>query len=143
MQPGLKWFRYWLSLGLIILSVVLVACFVPPEPHEPVQTYNDKVWHALSYALLMCWFGQLLIGRWHFGLLIALTLMGIGVENLQPLTGRSYEVADMLANFSGAFLVWVMLRFTPFTRLFFYLERIYSSASPVPGLASSPKRRSP
>ncbi|RMD71428.1 MAG: VanZ family protein [Gammaproteobacteria bacterium] len=85
-------------------AVVLLSL----TPAPPAGTSHDKLGHAMAYFLLMAWFAQIHRRRW----LIALGLLGLGIalEYLQILTGRSFEVLDMAADALGIFLAWVLVR---------------------------------
>lgn len=66
-------------------------------------TMGDKVGHALAYAVLTGWFGQLYRGRWPLVLFaLGFILMGVAMEYLQMWGGdRDFEYADMLADTVG------------------------------------------
>jgi len=100
----------WFSLGVLLVSLVVVLSLVSLGPIVAGVTFNDKVAHVVIYAALMGWFSQLFrhdLTR----LLLALgfTALGIGVEFLQGMVPhRQFELLDMLANSSGVLLAWAL-----------------------------------
>ena len=92
-------FYLWVAglFALIILSLL-------PPGSEPSFTniVGDKIRHFTAYAILSL-IACHAVGTWRSrASLCALTLMvSILVEFLQPLTGRDFEVLDIVANMSG------------------------------------------
>lgn len=122
MRRELRYFRWWLVLGWLIVVAVIALSLISKVPiHIPVQ-YSDKVGHVIAYTVLMGWFVQLFQSRkillLHAVFLIA---MGVGLEFLQGYSGRHFEYADMLANCMGVVLGFVLL-FTPLRTLLQSLE---------------------
>lgn len=117
----------WLALGWLCVAAI-VYLSLAPNPPEPMHFRNaDKLEHALAYGLLMLWFSQVYVRRMRR--IFAATLlvaMGIALEFLQGMTGyRSFEYADMLANFIGVLLGWVWAR-TALGRIGHALETMLS-----------------
>jgi len=93
----------WLALGWLWVATVFYFSLMP-NPPEPVSFDGvDKLEHALAYTLLMLWFCQIVVAeRVRILLIIALVVMGVGIEILQGFSGyRYFEYADMLANTTG------------------------------------------
>ena len=117
MRRELKYFRWWLALGWLIVAAVIVLSLVSKLPvHIPVQ-FSDKIGHFIAYAVLMGWFVQLFQSR---GLLIIHAIfligMGVGLEFAQEYRSRHFEYADMVANSVGV-LFGLLLFFTPLRSL--------------------------
>ena len=95
----------------------VVACVVTalilwgtlwPNLQAPIADipFADKLWHMLAFAV---WAGVIATGwRLPAGTVIGgLALAGAAIELIQPLTGRTAELADWGADLSGAVLgVW-------------------------------------
>ncbi len=112
MRQPLRYFQLWLAVGWLFIAVVLQASLTS----TPIQTsgieYGDKIGHFSAYFILVFWFCQLYKNRVHALLFTLFVSMGIVIEFIQGQTGyRSFEVADMLANSSGALLGWWLVRF--------------------------------
>lgn len=106
----LRFKRVWLAMGLFLVSGVTLAS-VTSVPAQVSQMFiNDKITHVVVYAGLMGWFAQIFrhdLTRVFF--VIALCLMGIGIEFIQAATPtRHFEVLDMVANTSGVILAWAL-----------------------------------
>lgn len=92
-------FRLW----MIALAALVVLSLLPPGNEPEISgLVNDKVRHFTAYAvvaLLACLAGR----NWHERLILCFItfMISIAIEFLQPLTGREFEVWDMVANFSG------------------------------------------
>lgn len=127
MRRPLRYFRWWLALGWIIVIAVIVLSLLSNPPIDVSIRFGDKVGHVMAYAVLMGWFVQLFHSR---GLLIihALLLigMGIGLEFLQGYSGRHFEYADMAANTIGV-LFGTLLFFTPLQTLLLRFEERFIS----------------
>lgn len=127
-EPRLTKARLWLAVGLC-LFVAIVAVSLMPMTHVPMPGHTDKIYHALSYAVLMGWWLQLFP---HNGMRIMLALLfigvGAGIEYLQsfhPL--RYFDVADMFANAAGVIVAWG-LGWTRFDQLLLKIEnRIFGA----------------
>lgn len=102
---------YWLALGWLLAAAV---CWfsLTPSPMESGIDQGDKLGHLLAYFSLMAWWGQL-HGRRGWLLLLFLA-MGATLEGLQGLTPqRQPDLADLLANATGATLGWLATRRWP------------------------------
>ena len=117
MRRELKYFRWWLALGWLIVAAVIFLSLLSKVPvHIPVQ-FSDKIGHVIAYMVLMGWFVQLFQSR---GVLIVHALlligMGVGLEFAQEYRSRHFEYADMVANTVGV-LFGLLLFFTPMRSL--------------------------
>ena len=88
---------------------VLVLSFLPPDSVEPIRLRigdSPEIGHVVAYALLVC--GMLLSIRremltlWRgAAIAAALSALGLAIELLQPLVGRSTSVIDFAENEMG------------------------------------------
>lgn len=94
---------------------------------------GDKVGHLLAYGSLSLWFGMIFPDRTRqLGIAVAFAALGATLEFLQGMTGyRSFEVADMVANTTGAVLGWGIAQ-TPLKNALAWIERGLSSAPSSP-----------
>jgi VanZ family protein len=127
----LKYLRFWLILGWGMVFLVAVLSLIPsPQVLGPVLP-SDIVIHLLAYSSLMLWFGCIYsTGRRYLILGLVLILIGIVLEFLQGMTSyRCFEYKDMLVNFFGVLLGWLlsMTRISSF--LIFVEQRIMGSWS--------------
>jgi len=100
--------RTWLALGWLWVAGVCVLSLIPHPPQPLDFAGIDKLWHAMAYAWLMLWFSQVRVERpARISLFLGLSMMGVGIEFLQGISGyRYFEVADMLANAGGVLIGW-------------------------------------
>lgn len=79
-----------------------------PNLQTPIAgiPFADKLWHMLAFA---AWAGVIAAG-WRlpaWAVIAGIALAGAAIELIQPLTGRTAELADLAADLSGAALgVW-------------------------------------
>jgi VanZ family protein len=106
-HPDLKLSLLWLSLGWAMVALVVYLSLTS----NPVDTglsfpYEDKVFHALAYFVLMAWFAQIYHHSLQRNLIaVMLVMLGVTLEYLQSFDpNRYYEYADMLANTTGVVL---------------------------------------
>ena len=86
-------------------AVAIVWLSLTPSPPQVDVDYGDKLGHFGAYGLLMFWFA-LLYPSWpvRARYLIGFIVMGVGLEFLQGMLGRVFDVQDMLANATGVLL---------------------------------------
>ena len=106
-HPDLKLSLLWLSLGCALVALVIYLSLTS----NPVDTglsfpYEDKVFHALAYFVLMVWFAQIYHHSLQRNLIaVMLVILGVTLEYLQSFDpNRYYEYADMFANTAGVVL---------------------------------------
>lgn len=98
-------------IGILIIIAIFIFSLIPGSRNEPLFPHQDKVGHLFSYWLVTFWWEQILSRTEHFKLLIKFTLMGIIIEYLQRQTGyRSFDYFDMLANFIGCLIAFIMAK---------------------------------
>jgi VanZ family protein len=101
---------------LLACAYVLAIIFLSLAPRTPMGgvRVNDKLQHAGAYLVMsVLVFGSLspsmsLLRRLVI-VLIACTLLGVGIELVQPATGRSADVGDAIANAGGAAMGCLMV----------------------------------
>ena len=104
---SLKYRRLWtlIGYGLVVLVIVLslTPSIAPPVDFLPL----DKIFHVLTYAVLMLWFAQLHPKSRYVGLAVGFIALGILLEVLQTqLPTRKGDLWDVAANSLGTFLSW-------------------------------------
>jgi VanZ family protein len=102
---ALRFPRFWLVLGWLLVFLALFVCLVPPGTPgmSGLFAINDKVAHAVGYMALTLWFAGM-YPRSRYPLIgIALFAMGVMVEFLQGWmsVGRNRDALDVLANTTG------------------------------------------
>jgi VanZ family protein len=99
----LRFAKWWLAGGLLLVAVVLSGSLVPGDMVEDAVVWNDKVTHALAYAGLTLWFTGIFPRHRHGWVLLAMFLLGATIEVLQGSMsfGRQGDFADLLANTTG------------------------------------------
>ena len=105
--PDLKLRFLWLTIGYaLVASVVFLSLTSNPIDMEMGLPYEDKVFHAFAYFVLMVWFGQIYHDKFQRNMIaVVFVLMGITLEYLQSFDANRYsEFADMIANLTGVVL---------------------------------------
>lgn len=105
--------RLFFKLSAVLFAVAILILSLQPASNIPGPQHADKVSHALAYAALTC----LTALGWPklrlFRVVMMVTVFGIGVEIAQGLggQGRMPSVLDALANFFGASVSALIMRF--------------------------------
>lgn len=108
MQPKtLRQLGFAIGLGMagMIFYYSVLTLYIPRSD----ITHIDKAYHAISYGILMAWWAQLYSKPHHAKVFIGATLFGVLIEFIQPYTGRSFDLLDMLANTTGALIAWILV----------------------------------
>lgn len=112
----LRHMRMWLALWFLGITALVVACLLP-APDLPKVNVNDKLEHALAFALLASSAVQLFTrGRPLATVAAGLLALGAGIEFAQALftTTRAMELADLVADAigigAGMAVAWTPLR---------------------------------
>jgi len=122
MRRELKYFRWWLALGWLIVTAVIFLSLLSKVPINISLQFSDKIGHFIAYAVLMGWIVQLFQSRGVLMLHAALLVgMGIGLEFAQEYRSRHFEYADMVANTIGVLFGLSML-LTPMRTLLLRFE---------------------
>jgi VanZ family protein len=112
-RAGFKWFGLWWLIGWVWVALVWYLSLTSnPVELDLGTTFNDKIGHALAYAGLMFWFGNLYQCR-HARTVYAVIfiLMGVLLEIIQgSMTDvRQFSYGDMLANAIGVGLGYLLV----------------------------------
>lgn len=116
----------WLALWFLGIMVLVVVCLLP-APDLPKVNLNDKLEHALAFALLSASAVQLFV-RWRALLTVAfgLLVLGIGIEFAQALftTTRAMEMGDVLADAIGIG-VGLLVAWTPLRDVLMHIDGVW------------------
>jgi len=105
--PDLKLRFLWLTIGYALVAlVVFLSLTSNPVDLELNFPYEDKVFHAFAYFILMAWFSQIYHDRFQRNMIaVVFVFMGMTLEYLQDFdANRYFEFADMIANATGVAL---------------------------------------
>ena len=123
--PYLKLRPLWFAIGMALVSLVVYLSLTS----SPVDTglnfpYEDKLYHAFAYFVLMAWFGQIYHTTFQRNIFAVLfVVLGLAMEFMQSFDpNRMAEFADMVANTSGV-LIGYILTATGFKNALFNIER--------------------
>ncbi len=99
---------YWLAAGWLLI-LAIIALSLMPAPPDLGMDQGDKLGHFAAYGFTTLWFAQIYTARpERIRLFIGMAALGIAIEYAQRATGyRSFEIADMLADATGAGLGWL------------------------------------
>ncbi len=93
-------------------ALATLAFLMPLPDVEDVPLVNDKLVHAVIFCALSLPALVTGLARWPWVVSAAL-VYGLAIEVTQPLTGRSFDPVDVLANLTG---VAVALAVAPWLR---------------------------
>lgn len=103
--------RIFRILAGVVSAAILVLTLSPTIPDVPLHvSHADKLSHVLAFFV---WAALVTAGwRWPGWLVLVVAAgFGIGIELVQPLTGRDAELADIAADMAGAAAgLWLGLR---------------------------------
>jgi len=119
----LRYHRFWLFLGFLLVIATLITSLIPLNMGHGVP-HQDKLLHMTGYGMLTLWFLQIVRNQNALILIpLAMAMLGISVEILQGLTGYRYpDKMDALANGIGC-LGAALLALTPVRDTLLKLER--------------------
>ncbi len=128
MTPAYRYRRIWFLLGWGMVAAVVVLSLIPLE--VDLGDNRDKLAHFAAYGSLSFWFAMLIEGRGReLRVAAAFALLGVALEFLQGLTDyRTFEIADMIANATGAALGWGLAQ-TPLGNAIDWMERLLAAVS--------------
>ena len=94
--------RYALALlaTTTLAAVIAYLTLTPPRPEALDGFLSDKAYHVIAFAALI-FPGALLYLRSLVWLIPAALVFGAVIELVQPLVGRSTEMADFVADVAG------------------------------------------
>jgi len=128
MTPAYRYRRIWFLLGWGMVVTVVVLSLIPLD--VDLGEGRDKLAHFAAYSGLSFWFGMLIDGRGReLRVAVAFALLGVALEFLQGLTDyRTFEIADMISNATGAALGWGLAQ-TPLRNVLDWMERLIAAVS--------------
>ena len=128
MTPAYRYRRIWFLIGWGMVVSVVVLSLIPLE--VDLGEGRDKLAHFAAYGGLSFWFGMLIDGRGReLRVAVAFALLGVALEFLQRFTDyRTFEIADMIANATGAALGWGLAQ-TPLRNVLDWMERLIVAVS--------------
>ena len=100
-------FIVWLMALFIISIGSLYPIDALPMGPGPI---NDKIMHGLAYMVVG--FLAIFAAKFYwieFVFMLISVLFGVVIEFLQPLTGRHFEIADMVANSTGILAAFIIV----------------------------------
>lgn len=110
-EPELKLRFLWMTIGYALVTLVVFLSLTS----NPVDTglefpYQDKLFHALAYFVLMAWFSQIYHDKFQRNMIaFVFVFMGFTLEYLQSFDpNRFAEMGDMAANITGVVLGFSM-----------------------------------
>jgi VanZ family protein len=107
--------RLWLSTAWLCVVGAMLVCLAPSNASviAPIFELNDKLAHALGFALLMICFAGIYPRARYRWVALGLLLMGILIEVLQAWMslGRQAEFIDVLADAVGIALGVIVGRY--------------------------------
>ena len=105
--PDLKLRFLWLAIAYaLVILVVFLSLTSNPVDMKMGLPYEDKVFHAFAYIVLMFWFGQIYHDKFQRNMIaVVFVFMGIMLEYMQGFDVNRYsEFADVIANLTGVAL---------------------------------------
>jgi hypothetical protein len=107
---SLKFLKWWLLTGWLLVALVISLSLTPPPSDLPGFPGVDKLTHLAAYGMLTLWFGFIYLrGPRYVRLSLGLIIMGGVLELIQGILGhRSMDHYDMLANASGVAIGWLL-----------------------------------
>ena len=124
-HPDIRFKALWFFTGVALVALVVYLSLTS----SPIDTgldfpYQDKLYHAFAYFVLMAWFGQIYnptLQRIMFAVLFV--VRGLAMEYMKSFDPkRMTEFADMVANTTGV-LIGYMLMATAFKNVLLNIER--------------------
>jgi VanZ family protein len=97
--------RQWWTAAVLVTVTVVAASLAPASTASGVTSGADKLMHAAGYGAIAFFVAGARNARTLRQLavvVVAVTLIGAGVEVVQPFVGRTASVLDAFANFVGA-----------------------------------------
>lgn len=108
---ALRWHLRWLTAGWVMVVAVVLLSLTPNLPVKVDVKDFDKVEHAVSYLVLMAWFGGLSPRAAHRWIALGLLALGAVIEVAQGWSGyRSADARDLVADAVGIALGWLLAR---------------------------------
>ncbi len=107
-NSGLSYQSLWIAIGVFLVVLLLYGSLAPAKA-LPLLRGSDKFWHAGTYFVVMAYFSQIYAPvRQRLLIAVALVMLGVTIEFVQPYVNRQFDWYDALANsvrIVAAFLV--------------------------------------
>jgi VanZ family protein len=115
-QPELRFRRWWLSVGVLLVLAITVVCLLPSRDLPKLNLW-DKAEHAIAFGALAFWFGSIVVRPDLPWVGIAVVAFGGLIELAQGALGggRDAEWGDVAADAVGVAL-GLALALTPLGR---------------------------
>ena len=113
LREGLRYARWWMVGGWLLILFVVVSCMLPAPDIEPVaRLLPDKVEHALAFFGLALWFSGLYPRPTWWKLALWLIALGGLIEIAQGVftTTRAMEFNDAVADTVGVLVALAVAR---------------------------------
>ena len=102
----------------VAMAAITIGSLTPPRVRSSSFEHSDWLVHFGAYlvagTLACAGFTDTRVRRWS---LVALLLLGVVIELLQPHVGRSGSGADLIANLAGALSAVALGNFAPIRRI--------------------------
>jgi VanZ family protein len=127
LKASLRYPRAWLAAGLLMATVITIACLVPAR-ELPSLGVSDKFEHGFAFFVLAIWFAGVLSRRDFIYLALALVAFGGSIEIAQGLMGlgREADIRDLTADALGVG-AGILLALTPLGRWAMVVESLFTS----------------
>jgi len=124
-NPELRFRKIWLAIGYGMIGVVILLSVMsdPPTPDIDLPSI-DKLYHTLTYFLLMIWFAQIYhVNKQKYLWALFFIILGVALEYIQNYSPERYfELSDMVANTVGV-IVGILLAGTALRNALVRIER--------------------
>ena len=116
----------WIALGAVLMCWGLYLALEPDPELRLDFAYGDKLLHALGFAGLMGWWGNVFSSHRARGVAALCCLAyGVLIEGLQWLNPpRTDDILDVLADVCGIAIALLLLRTTPLADVLAHVERV-------------------
>ncbi len=98
----LRYPRFWLAVGWLLIVAAIVSSLVPAQKLPNIGA-SDKLEHMAAYALIALWFSGIYPKSRYVLIGVCLFALGVAIEWAQGAMalGREADLRDMLANATG------------------------------------------
>lgn len=129
-QPELRFRRWWLALGVLMVLFITLVCLLPPRDLPKIDLW-DKAEHAIAFGAVAFWFGSIMTRRNLLWVGVAVVAFGGLIELAQGALGdgRDAEWGDVAADAVGAVL-GLALTLTPLGRWVAWFEAQVAKVRP-------------
>ena len=100
--------KYWIYLTLFILTIITLLSLWP-LPELPPFPGGDKTHHLIAYAALM-FPTAIKKPQYQSAIAFGFVAWSGAIELLQPYVNRYGEWQDLLANFAGIIIGWLIAK---------------------------------